>query len=134
MRPTYNYYCLDSYIFILAYYFRFGPWNSGSHNRYLVYINPVLMPHSLLYFRYSAIGYGPRLAITLTTAAETLNLHSQFTMSSFTSKLGDEFLRVPKISADGRNWVIYRDRLQLSVQARGLDGHLDGTYYRHQIT
>ena len=80
-----------------------------------------------MYFLDSAIGYEPRLTITLTTAAETLYLHSQLTMSSFTSKLGDEFLRVPKLSADGRNWVIYRDRLQLSVQARGLDGHLDGT-------
>ena len=48
-------------------------------------------------------------------------------MSSFTSKLGDKFLHVPKLSADSRNWVIYRDRLQLSAQARRLDGHLDGT-------
>ena len=51
-------------------------------------------------------------------------------MTSFTTKLGDDFLRVPKLSSDGRNWVIYRDRLQLSVQARGLDGHLDGTITR----
>ena len=40
-------------ILILAYY---GPWDSGLHNRYLVYINPVLMTHSLSYFLYSAIG------------------------------------------------------------------------------
>jgi hypothetical protein len=48
-------------------------------------------------------------------------------MTLFTSKLGDDFLRVPKLSSDGKNWVIYKDRLILSVQARGLDGHLDGT-------
>ena len=48
-------------------------------------------------------------------------------MTSFIMKLGDDFIRVPTLSSDGRNWVIYRDRLQLSVQACGLDGHLDGT-------
>jgi hypothetical protein len=49
---------------------------------------------------------------------------------SFTSKLGDDFLRVPKLSSDGRNWVIYKDRLTLSVVACGLDGHLDGSITR----
>src|ERR1700720_1375558 len=48
-------------------------------------------------------------------------------MTSFTSKLGDDFLRVPKLASDGKNWVVYKDRLILSVQARALSGHLDGT-------
>ena len=48
-------------------------------------------------------------------------------MTSFTSKLGDDFLRVPKLASDGKNWVVYKDRLILSVQARALGGHLDGT-------
>ena len=48
-------------------------------------------------------------------------------MTSFTLKLGDDFLRIPKLASDGKNWVIYKDRLTLSVQARGLSGHLDGT-------
>ena len=48
-------------------------------------------------------------------------------MTSFTSKLGDDFLRVPKLALDRKNWVIYKDRLTLSVKARGLRGHLDGT-------
>ena len=48
-------------------------------------------------------------------------------MTSFTSKLGDDFLHVPKLASDRKNWVIYKDRLTLSVQARGLGGHLDGT-------
>ena len=48
-------------------------------------------------------------------------------MTSFTSKLGDDFLRIPKLASDGKNWVIYKDRLILSVQACGLGGHLDGT-------
>ena len=42
-------------------------------------------------------------------------------------KLGDDFLRKPKLASDRKNWVIYKDRLTLSVQARGLGGHLDGT-------
>ena len=48
-------------------------------------------------------------------------------MTSFTSKLGDDFLHIPKLTSDGRNWVIYKDRLTLSVQAHVLRGHLDGT-------
>jgi hypothetical protein len=46
-------------------------------------------------------------------------------MTSFTSKLGDDFLHIPKLTS-GKNWVIYKDRLTLSVQACGLRGHLDG--------
>src|ERR1700732_3016298 len=46
-------------------------------------------------------------------------------MTSFTSKLGDDFLHVPKLASDGKNWVVYKDRLILSVQARALGGHLD---------
>ena len=48
-------------------------------------------------------------------------------MTSFTSKLGDNFLRIPKLASNGKNWVIYNDRLTLSVQACGIGGHLDGT-------
>ena len=48
-------------------------------------------------------------------------------MTLFTSKLGNDFLCIPKLTSDGKIWVIYKDRLLLSVQARGLGGHLDGT-------
>ena len=48
-------------------------------------------------------------------------------MTSFTSKLGNDLLHVPKLALDEKNWVIYKDRLPLSVQACGLGGHLDGT-------
>jgi hypothetical protein len=48
-------------------------------------------------------------------------------MTSLTPKLNDDFLHMPKLSSDGKNWVIYMDQLQLSVQACRLDGHLDGT-------
>lgn len=47
-------------------------------------------------------------------------------MSSST-KLGDNFLRVPKLVADGENWMTYKDRLSWSVDARGFLGHLKGT-------
>ncbi|KIK32660.1 hypothetical protein CY34DRAFT_100974 [Suillus luteus UH-Slu-Lm8-n1] len=42
-------------------------------------------------------------------------------------KLGDDFLRVPKLVADGENWMTYKDRLSWSVDARGFLGHLEGT-------
>ena len=44
-----------------------------------------------------------------------------------TQKLGDEFLRIPKLDTTGSNWVIYHDRLLISIDARGLGDHLDGT-------
>ncbi|KAI6002394.1 hypothetical protein F5J12DRAFT_894161 [Pisolithus orientalis] len=46
---------------------------------------------------------------------------------SFTSKLGDDFLKVPKLLADGENWVTYKDRLMWSLDAHGLLRYIDGT-------
>ncbi|KAJ3780764.1 hypothetical protein GGU10DRAFT_414662 [Lentinula aff. detonsa] len=43
------------------------------------------------------------------------------------TKLGDDFLRVPKLDVTGKNWVIYKDRLRWSIDARGLLKHIDGT-------
>jgi transposase InsO family protein len=48
-------------------------------------------------------------------------------MATTSIRLGDELLRIPKLSVDGKNWIVYKERLQLSLSARGLDGHLDGT-------
>ena len=48
-------------------------------------------------------------------------------MTSFTSKLGNDFLHVPKLVSDKKNWVIYKDSLTLSVQAHGFRGFIDGT-------
>ncbi|KAJ6623901.1 hypothetical protein B0H10DRAFT_2008766 [Mycena sp. CBHHK59/15] len=47
-------------------------------------------------------------------------------MSSTTStKLGDDFLRIPKLEVTGKNWVIYKDRFIWAVDARGFVEHLD---------
>lgn len=46
---------------------------------------------------------------------------------SFTTKLGDEFLKVPKLDASGKDWPLWKGRLELSLSARGLMGHLTGT-------
>ncbi|KAG6914717.1 hypothetical protein DXG01_015766, partial [Tephrocybe rancida] len=43
------------------------------------------------------------------------------------TKLGDDFLRIPKLDVSGTNWVIYKDRLMWSIDARGLLEHIDGT-------
>ena len=49
-------------------------------------------------------------------------------MSTTPSKFSDTFLRtIPKLQADGRNWITYRDRLTLCITAQGLLGYLDGT-------
>jgi hypothetical protein len=48
-------------------------------------------------------------------------------MSSSNSKLGEDFLCVPKLAVDRENWTTYKDRMQWSVDACGFLGHLDGT-------
>ena len=45
---------------------------------------------------------------------------------SFTTKLGDEFLKIPKLDASGKDWPLWKGRLELSLTARGLLGHLNG--------
>jgi hypothetical protein len=44
---------------------------------------------------------------------------------STTTKLGDDFLRIPKLEVTGTNWVIYKDRFKWAVDARGLSEHLE---------
>ncbi len=37
----------------------------------------------------------------------------------------EEFFKVPKLQADGSNWVTYKDRLQWALDARGVLNHID---------
>jgi hypothetical protein len=46
---------------------------------------------------------------------------------STTAKLGDEFLRVPKLDVAGTNWVIYKDHILWSINAHGYLEHIDGS-------
>ena len=46
---------------------------------------------------------------------------------SFDSKLGNDFLRVVRLPADGKGFIVWKERLELSVRACGLYGYLDGT-------
>src|ERR1700678_1548094 len=46
---------------------------------------------------------------------------------STTTKLGDKFLRIPKLEVSGTNWVIYKDRFAWFLDARGILSHIDGT-------
>jgi hypothetical protein len=48
-------------------------------------------------------------------------------MSFSTTKLGDEFLRIPRLDVGGINWVVYKDRFLWSIDARGLLDHLEGS-------
>jgi len=41
-------------------------------------------------------------------------------------KHGDEFWKVPKLDASGKDWPLWKGRLELSLLARGLAGHLTG--------
>ena len=47
-------------------------------------------------------------------------------------KLGNDFLRVLRLPADGKGFVIWKERLELSIRVRGLFGHLDGTATKPQ--
>ncbi|KAH9848446.1 hypothetical protein C2E23DRAFT_702603, partial [Lenzites betulinus] len=42
-------------------------------------------------------------------------------------KLGEDYVRVPKLEVGGANWVLYKDRLAWAADAKGVLGHLDGT-------
>ncbi|KAJ7277624.1 hypothetical protein C8J57DRAFT_1060504, partial [Mycena rebaudengoi] len=44
--------------------------------------------------------------------------------STFSTKLGDDFMRIPKLDVSGNNWVIYKDRFLWATDARGLTDHL----------
>ena len=46
---------------------------------------------------------------------------------SFNSKLGNDFLRVLRLPADSKGFIVWKERLELSVCAHRLYGHLDGT-------
>jgi hypothetical protein len=48
-------------------------------------------------------------------------------MSFSTTKLGDEFLCVPRLDMAEINWVVYKDRFLWSIYARGLLDHLEGS-------
>jgi len=37
----------------------------------------------------------------------------------------EEFFKVPKLLADGSNWVTYKDRLRWALNARGVLNHID---------
>lgn len=44
-----------------------------------------------------------------------------------TNKLGDDYLRVPRLDVLGSNWIIYKDRLRFAADARGYLAHLDNS-------
>ena len=46
---------------------------------------------------------------------------------STSTKLSDEFLRIPKLEVSGTNWVIYKERFLWALDARGIINHIDGT-------
>jgi hypothetical protein len=45
-------------------------------------------------------------------------------------KLGNNFLCVPKLPADRKGFIIWKEQLKLLIQACGLYGHLIGTTAR----
>ena len=46
---------------------------------------------------------------------------------SVSTKLGDEFLRIPKLDVSGTNWVIFKDRFTWALDARGILDHIEGS-------
>ena len=46
---------------------------------------------------------------------------------STSTKLGDEFLRIPKLDVSGSNWVIFKEHFIWALDARGIIDHIDGT-------
>ena len=46
---------------------------------------------------------------------------------STSTKLGNEFLRIPKLDVSGSNWVIFKECFIWALDARGIIDHIDGT-------
>ena len=46
---------------------------------------------------------------------------------SASTKLGDEFMCIPKLDVSGTNWVIFKDCFIWALDARGILDHIDGT-------
>ena len=46
---------------------------------------------------------------------------------STSTKLGDEFLRIPKLEVSGTNWVIFKDCFTWALDACSILDHIDGT-------
>ena len=43
-----------------------------------------------------------------------------------TSKLGNDFLRIPKLNTSGSNWVLYKERFSWALDAHNILDHIDG--------
>jgi hypothetical protein len=48
-------------------------------------------------------------------------------MSTINSKVLEFFAKIPKLEADGSNWVIFKDRFLYAAAAASLSSHIDGT-------
>ena len=48
-------------------------------------------------------------------------------MSSTNGKILEFFVKIPKLEADGSNWVIFKDRFLFAAAAASLISHIDGT-------
>jgi len=46
---------------------------------------------------------------------------------STTTKLGDEFLHIPKLDVSSSNWVLYKEHFSWALDAHGILDHIDGT-------
>ena len=44
-----------------------------------------------------------------------------------TTKLGEDFMKIPRLDVAGTNWVIYKDRFLWAIDARGHLDHVDGS-------
>ena len=51
-------------------------------------------------------------------------------MTTVDLKPGNNFLHVPRLPADGKGFVVWKERLELLIQACGLYGYLDRTTTR----
>jgi transposase InsO family protein len=48
-------------------------------------------------------------------------------MANNSGKLLEFFLRLPKLSIDGTNWIVFRDRFSFAADAAGLARHINGS-------
>ena len=96
---------------------------------YLCINSGCICTNTLSVHNQTSIDYGPRAHCTLKLERYLLRIfHYCFRdKMSFNLKLGNDFLRVPRLPADSKGFIVWKERLELSVCAHRLYGHLDGT-------
>ena len=71
--------------------------------------------------------WAPAFNLNKFTFAKSSTVSIESTMSTANGKVLEFFTKIPKLEANGSNWVIFKDCFLFAVAAASLSSHIDGT-------